>query len=91
MQTKRFKQVKTAYGLDRIISRMMETSESMIASIILVLNLVRLAGVGALCLLLKYFESYSARYLENSILLQPARVSNKNIFDIFNNTKPVAA
>jgi len=52
--------------------------------------LVRLAGVGALCLLSKYFESYSVRYLENKIRLQPARVSNKNIFDTFNNTIPVA-
>jgi len=53
--------------------------------------LAKLAGVGALCLLLKYFENFSARYLENSILLQPARVSDKNIFDTFNNTKPYAA
>jgi len=70
---------------------MMETSESMIASIIVVLNLVRLAGMGTLCLLSKYFESFSARYFENSILLQPVKVSEKNIFDIFDNTKPVAA
>ncbi|NCC73175.1 MAG: hypothetical protein EOM06_07225 [Sphingobacteriia bacterium] len=69
----------------------METNESMFASIILVLNLFRLAGVGAICLLSKNFESYSARHLENSIRLQPVRVSNKNIFYTFNNTKPVAA
>jgi len=53
--------------------------------------LAKLAGVGAICLLSKYFESFSARYLENSILLQPARVSDKTIFDTFDNTKPVAA
>jgi len=53
--------------------------------------LAKLAGVSALCLLLKYFENFSARYFENSIFLQPARVSDKNIFDIFDNTKPVAA
>jgi hypothetical protein len=40
----KFGQAKTAYGLDRIKARLMNTSESWIASIILVLNLVKLAG-----------------------------------------------
>jgi hypothetical protein len=40
----KFGQAKTAYGLNRIKERLKETSESWIASIILVLNLVMLAG-----------------------------------------------
>jgi len=40
----KFGQAKTAYGLDRIRARLSETSESWIASIIMVLNLVKLAG-----------------------------------------------
>ncbi len=40
----KFGQAKTAYGLDRIKARLNQTSESWIASIILVLNLVKLAG-----------------------------------------------
>ncbi len=40
----KFGQAKRAYGLNRIEARLSETSESWIASIILVLNLVKLAG-----------------------------------------------
>jgi transposase, IS5 family len=40
----KFGQAKTGYGLDRIRARLKDTSESWIASIILVLNLVKLAG-----------------------------------------------
>jgi Transposase domain (DUF772). len=41
----KFGQGKTAYGLNRIKARLMTTSESWIACIFLVLNLVKLAGV----------------------------------------------
>lgn len=41
----KFGQAKTGYGLDRIKARLQDTSESWIASIFLVLNLVKLAGV----------------------------------------------
>ncbi len=44
----KFDQAKTAYGLNRIRARLKETSQSMIASILLVLNLVKLAGEVAL-------------------------------------------
>ncbi len=44
----KFGQAKTAYGLNRVRARLANTSESWIASIILVLNLVHLAEV-ALC------------------------------------------
>jgi transposase, IS5 family len=49
----KFGQAKTAYGLDRIKARLKDTSESWIACIFLVLNLVKLAGVALLCLLSK--------------------------------------
>ena len=45
----KFGQAKTAYGLGRIRARLMETSESWIASIILVLNLVKLSGAVFYC------------------------------------------
>jgi len=49
----KFGQAKTGYGLNRIKARLKETSQSMIAGIILVLNLVNLAGAVALWKLLK--------------------------------------
>lgn len=49
----KFGQAKTAYGLDRIRARLKNTSESWIASIILVLNLVKLAGLALYCLVVR--------------------------------------
>lgn len=49
----KFGQAKTAYGLDNIRARLKNTSESWIACIFLVLNLVKLAGIAPLCLLVK--------------------------------------
>jgi hypothetical protein len=40
----KFGQAKTAYGLNRIKARLQQTSQSWIASIVLVLNLVKLTG-----------------------------------------------
>jgi hypothetical protein len=57
----KFGQAKTAYGLNRIRGRMAQTSESMIASIIMVLNLVKLAGLGVLCQIVKVNYSFSAK------------------------------
>ncbi len=51
----KFGQAKNAYGMNRIRARLRDTSQSWIASIIMVLNLVKLAGAAPLCLL-----SYSA-------------------------------
>jgi hypothetical protein len=56
-------QAKTAYGLNRIRARLQNTSESWIASIILVLNLVKLAGVALHCIIGKWLASFSARRL----------------------------
>ncbi len=47
----KFGQAKTAYGLNRIKARLQLTSESWIAIIVLVLNLVKLTGKAPLCLL----------------------------------------
>jgi IS5 family transposase len=46
----KFGQAKNGYGLDKIRARLSQTSESWIASIVLVLNLVNLARVAPLCL-----------------------------------------
>ena len=47
----KFGQAKNAYGMNRIRARLRDTSQSWIASIIMVLNLVKLAGEIPLCLL----------------------------------------
>lgn len=47
----KFGQAKNAYGLNRIRARLRNTSQSWIASIFMVLNLVKLAGEAPLCLL----------------------------------------
>ena len=57
----KFGQAKTAYGLNRIKARLKNTSESWIACIILVLNLVKLAGAGLLSILANLIESFSVR------------------------------
>ncbi|MDV7400370.1 transposase, partial [Arthrospira platensis SPKY1] len=56
----KFGQAKTGYGLDRIKARLKETSESWIASIILVLNLVKLAGAALPCHIISLAKSFSA-------------------------------
>lgn len=67
----KFGQAKTGYGLNRIKARLRETSETWIACIFLVLNLVKLAGA-ALLLSLSRKLSFSVRSLlfkiKNSIL-----------------------
>ena len=59
----KFGQAKTGYGLNRIKARLRETSESWIASIFLVLNLVKLAEVALPCLITKFFNNFSAKLL----------------------------
>jgi hypothetical protein len=55
----KFGQAKTAYGMNRIKARLKITSESWIAGIILVLNLVKLAGAVAPCIILNMCRSFS--------------------------------
>lgn len=56
----KFGQAKTGYGLNRIKARLKQTSQTWIAGIFLVLNLVKLAGVALPCLILKCWHSFSA-------------------------------
>ena len=74
----KFGQAKTGYGLDRVKARLQDTSESWIASIFLVLNLVKLAGVALHCLVTMIFECLS-KYLMHEI------GQNKNRCDLNEN------
>lgn len=53
----KFGQAKTAYGMNRVRAKLAGTSQSWIASIILVLNLVKWAGQAPYCLVLKTFSN----------------------------------
>lgn len=70
----KFGQAKTAYGLNRIKARLQETSQSWIASIILVLNLVKLAGEAFPSLIFEILVSFSARWTKISL----SRVAEEN-------------
>ncbi|WP_281298631.1 transposase [Flavobacterium limnophilum] len=59
----KFGQAKTGYGLGRIKARLQNTSKSWIASIFLVLNLVKLAGVAAHWFIVWIIESLSAYFI----------------------------
>lgn len=52
----KFGQAKTAYGMNRIKARLRVTSESWIASIVLVLNLINIIGKALLSLICKSIE-----------------------------------
>lgn len=77
----KFGQAKTGYGLNRIRARLQNTSESWIASIILVLNLVKLAGVALLCLFGERMKNFSAQWLSKII-----KVFQHDILDEFKPT-----
>ena len=72
----KFGQAKTAYGMNRIKARLQDTSESWIASIVLVLNLIKLIGMAPLSLLLKFYERWVG--LENPIGIILKYQSRKN-------------
>ncbi|MFI4963370.1 MAG: IS5 family transposase [Legionellales bacterium] len=74
----KFGQAKTAYGLNRIKARLNQTSESWIASIILVLNLVKLAGQVPFYLLQLCADFFSK--LHRFILDERSKKQYKNIF-----------
>jgi len=63
----KFGQAKNAYGLNCIKARLRDTSESWIASIILVLNLVKLAGAALPCLIVKLMLSFSAKGISDLV------------------------
>ena len=60
----KFGQAKTTYGMNRIKARLQQTSESWIATIIMVLNLVKLTGQVPFCLIQSLF-TYSAEATKN--------------------------
>ena len=66
----KFGQAKTAYGLNRIKARLAQTSSSWIATIIMVLNLVKLTGQVLFCLILSILNH------SNRITKEHQRVSN---------------
>ncbi|MCK9412672.1 MAG: IS5 family transposase [Prolixibacteraceae bacterium] len=70
----KFGQAKKAYGLNRIKARLPDTSESWIACIILVLNLVKLAGAALPSLIFKIAVSFSARWIKIAL----ARFAEEN-------------
>lgn len=72
----KFGQAKTAYGMNKIKARLHQTSESWIASIVLVLNLIKLIGRASLCLLHKLIRKYLA--IENYIWINIKCLSQKN-------------
>lgn len=59
----KFGQAKTGYGLNRIKARLKDTSETWIACIFLVLNLVKLAGAALPCLAAGLMLSFSAKHI----------------------------
>lgn len=64
----KFGQAKTAYGLNRVKARLKDTSQSWIAGIFLVLNLINLMGQALVSLIEKVKLSLTA-WLEQTILL----------------------
>ena len=73
----KFGQAKTAYGLDRIGARLKNTSQSWIASIILVLNLVKLAGVASPCLTFNKMINIFSHFMQEIINTLEQRSSEK--------------
>ncbi|MBK8626088.1 MAG: transposase [Saprospiraceae bacterium] len=57
----KFGQAKRGYGLDKIRAKLASTSESWISTIILVLNLVKLAGAAPYCLLVSIWDEYAKK------------------------------
>jgi hypothetical protein len=63
----KFGQAKTGYGMNRIKARLKDTSESWIASIILVLNLVKLAGQALRALVFQHGFSWNGCWCRQNI------------------------
>jgi hypothetical protein len=85
----KFGQAKTAYGLNRIKARLPQTSESWIACIILVLNLVKLAGAALPSQIFEILVSFSARWIKISLsrFADENRKRLINIKEIFNSNQ----
>jgi len=70
----KFGQAKTAYGMNRIKARLQQTSESWIATIVLVLNLVKLTGLRAYCQIL-FMITFSTIVLRVQVCLIKKKAS----------------
>jgi hypothetical protein len=79
----KFGQAKTAYGLNRIRARLRNTSESWIASIILVLNLVKLAGSIPYSLLLTIIKNLIVRFYSLTQIICNIFTNDKYKLQIF--------
>jgi len=78
----KFGQAKTAYGMNRIKARLAQTSQSWIATIVMVLNLVKLAGEIPYCLLLDML-TFPAKSFTLAIFPIPIPVG-KNLSSFWN-------
>lgn len=66
----KFGQAKSGYGMNRIRARLQKTSESWIASIVLVLNLVNLIGRASLCLICTLINAIMALNQQQKLKIQ---------------------
>lgn len=74
----KFGQAKNGYGMNRIRARLKDTSQSWIASIILVLNLVKLAGEALSCLSFSAWGKFKYRLIETIYwLLEDLKTKNQ--------------
>ena len=78
----KFGQAKNAYGMNRIRARLKHTSQSWIASIILVLNLVKLAGMALACLGFSAWEKLNLAYQDTlRVILTLAKTKSQSKWD----------
>ena len=81
----KFGQAKTGYGLNRIKARLKETSESWIAGIFLVLNLVKLAEAIASCLIVKiqlHFSAWMSKVVYSPLIICRDDIHRRSYYPI---------
>lgn len=78
----KFGQAKTGYGLNRIKARLKGTSETWVASIILVLNLVKLAGAALPCWLFTKETSFSANRILYAVVNRVHNFVNTQLYQL---------
>ena len=77
----KFGQAKAGYGLNRIKARLRDTSETWIACIFLVLNLVKLAGAALPCLMVRLVLSFSAMGIFDRVSQNEDEIKGQMIFN----------
>ena len=79
----KFGQGKNGYGMNRIRARLKTTSQSWIASIILVLNLVKLAGEALLCLGFSAWKGLGKQIiLHLRAIISISKIQNRPAFEV---------